>query len=1045
MAKTNYDIKSHNEALNTKAEIIEKKLAVDEYGNLEYIVYLLKREKDNGEIVKFYKAIRLFRLTHTSKDAKENKKFMEIHTDIYRAMVSNNIDTIEIIANIKKPQPVGITILYGVQATGNTLQEAVRTCGQNFEAFKSAFTGTHRQCFITPVPEMIMRKIFQMLENQKYVTVVKGIPNTKHSSGDNRNPLSLDTNTEEQIEQLLTGCDDFEYCMMMMMSPLTNKYIDAWLNKTLDRWTTWEKQKQGSFNVGLSIGVPLSLSQNVSHGTSMGRSSGVSSGENKSFSHSENTNKSESVNYGENTSHSMGESHGTNESYGTSKNESNTAGTSQGTSSSHGGSVSVGVQKVVTASAGVNWSNGTNQGSSKSQTFGSGSSESHGSSDGTSENWSSGSSFSKGSSKSEGVSDGSSWGSNTGRSSGINSGSNSSLSAGMSMGMNVGFNFSKGYQWHDMKVEMICELLKTQADRLKMMRNGDGGAYVDIYISTDTTEHQKAVCASASVAWNNANAKIDLMRAEVPSLIEQAKLHQMMLSCSPCLDIVCDPKDKSSYYYKFSTVLATNEFIAYNHPPRITLSGFDNAMNDVPEFQVPTNRQNGEIFIGKVMQPTKFSYDSALKYNGNGFVTDYNYTISNAEMLHAFIAAGSRSGKSVLAQRMVSEMYNKALYTDKFGNVKHRRVLIFDPKGDWRALASLIPDGKFQFYSIGKIGFHNLKLNLMRVPKAVNPVTYVNNLIEMFCNAQGLLQKGKNEFRDVVLGLYKEAHVLENPQDKNWAWEKSKDLTMTDLYNEIMRRKAEAENKRTTGKNTMDAWEAYENRLKMFGDSMYTEYQVFCNKGGDSIEMLLGDDNLTIIESAGLEARTQEFFFTLAMTTIYEYALQFGPKGFYKSEVETVIVIEEANSLIAEKKGEFGNGDAIAQFNTILDKSAGLGLFFWIITQKISEMPKSCIANSGLTFVGRNQNNDDKSIILSTFGYDEKIEYKYKNFLSRMPIGVFIARTARTLDFVSQIPVLIKVSMLKTVTPEDEELDLIIKHHEIERKREENRRILLED
>ena len=108
-------------------------------------------------------------------------------------------------------------------------------------------------------------------------------------------------------------------------------------------------------------------------------------------------------------------------------------------------------------------------------------------------------------------------------------------------------------------------------------------------------------------------------------------------------------------------------------------------------------------------------------------------------------------------------------------------------------------------------------------------------------------------------------------------------------------------------------------------------------------------------------------------------------------------------------------------------------------------MPKSCIANSGLTFVGRNQNNDDKSIILSTFGYDEKIEYKYKNFLSRMPIGVFIARTARTLDFVSQIPVLIKVSMLKTVTPEDEELDLIIKHHEIERKREENRRILLED
>ena len=1036
MAKESFDIKSFEDSINTKAEILDRKLVTDEYGNIAFIVYYLQREKGNGEISKFYKAMSLFRLTHTSKDAKENKKFMEIHTDIYRAMISNNIDTVEIIANIKKPRPIGVTILYGVQATGNTITEATRACSQNFEAFKSAFTGTHRQCFITPVKEDLMRKIFRMLEGQKYVTVIKGIPNAKHSSGDNRNPLSLDTNTEEQIEQFLTGCDDFEYCLMVSVSPMSMGYLDWWLNKTLDRWTVWEKQKQGNFNVGLSIGVPLSLSQNMSQGSSQGRSSGTSTGENTGFSHSTNTSKGTNTSYGTNTGHSMGTSEGSSESMGGSDSYGSSSSATSGTSVSNSKSTSVGVSYVGTA----NITGGKTTGSSNS--ISTGENESHGSSwnygtnKGSNESWNEGSSFSQGSSYSEGESDGSSWGSSRGQNFGSNTGTNQSMSQGFSTGMNVGFNISKGYQWHDMKVELICELLKAQADRQKMMRNGDGGAYVDVYISTDTVEHQKAVCASASVAWNNANAKIDLMRAEIPSLVDQAKLHQYMLSFSPCFDKVCDPKDKDSYYYKFSSILATNELVSYNHPPRITLSGFDNAMTDVPEFQVPTDRQNGEIFIGKVMQPTKFSYDSAMKNNGDGFVTDYNYTISNSEMLHAFIAAGSRSGKSVLAQRMVSEMYNKALYTDRQGNVKHRRVLIFDPKGDWRALASLLPEGKFQFYSIGRMGFHNLKLNIMRVPKAVNPVTFVNNLIEMFCNAQGLLQKGKNEFRDVVLGLYKEAHVLDNPQDKLWAWEKSKDITMTDLYTEIMRRKAEAENKRTTGKNTMDAWEAYENRLKMFGDPMYTEYQVFCNRGGDSLEMLLGDDNLTIIESSGLEARTQEFFFTLAMTTIYEYALQFGPKGFYKSEVETVIVIEEANSIIAEKKGEFGNGDAIAQFNTILDKSAGLGLFFWIITQKIHEMPKSCIANSGLIFVGRNQDEEDKKLILSVFGYDERIEYKYKNFLPRMPIGCFIARTARTLDFVSQIPVLVKVSMLKTVTPEDEELDLIIQRHEMARQAE---------
>jgi hypothetical protein len=1038
--------KEHSKAINTKARIVSRKIITDEYNNADFIIYELEREKNNGEIVRMYKAISFLRLIHVAKESKENKKFMEIHTDIYRSMCMANIDTVEVIANIMQPEPIGIVLMYGVQGVGATLEEAKRICEQNFSAFRSAFEGTHRQCFTTPVPLNILRKIFTMMENQRYVTCVKGIPSTKHSSGNNRNPLSMDTNTEEQLEQFLAGLSEVEYCMMLSVSPMSKKYIRSWLNRTLDRWTMWEKQKQGNFNVGLSIGVPLSLSQGVSQGTSQGVNTSHGTSANQNHSHGTNSGTSQNSSHG--TSTNQGWSEGTNEGWNAGTNKSDNTGWNKGSSEGHGTSdgrsFSGGFNKIINVSG--SWNTGTNT------NYGTSEGESGGHSEGTSEGFSGGQSHgvsggsgtndSESIGSSQGVSDSDSWGSGTSDSTGSSLGKNVGTSQNMSIGANVGFNLSKGYQWHDMKVEYICELLNRQCSRLKQMDNGDGGAFVDLYISTGTQVDQKAVCGAVGTAWNNANAQLDMLRCEIPSYAEQIKLQQYMLSFSPCQEKVFDPKDKDTYYYKFSSILATNEYVSYNHPPRITLSGFDNAMNDVPEFYIPTNRQTGEIYIGQVMQPTKFSYEQARKYNGNGFCSDFKYCITNSEMMHAFIAAGSRSGKSVLAQRMVSEMYNKALWTDRYGNKKHRRVLIFDPKGDWRALASLVPEGKFKFYSIGRIGFHNLHLNLMRVPKAVNPVIYVNNLIEMFCNAQGLLQKGKNEFRDVVLGLYKEAHVLDNPSDPLWAWEKSKDLTMTDLYDEIMRRKAEAENKRNTGKNTMDAWEAYENRLKMFGDPMYTEYQVFCNKGGDSLEMLLGDDNLTIIESAGLETRTQEFFFTLAMTTIYEYALQFGPKGFYKSEVETVIVIEEANSIIAEKKGEFGNGDAIAQFNTILDKSAGLGLFFWIITQKIHEMPKSCIANSGLTFIGRNQDDEDKKLILSVMGYDERIDVKYKNFLPRMPIGCFIARTARTNDFISQTPVLVQVAMLNTTTPENEELDAIIRHHELFLQEEENRKIL---
>lgn len=1039
-------------ALNTKARIVDRKIVTDEYNNATYIVYELEREKNDGSIIRMFKAVEFFRLIHVAKESKENKKFMEIHTDIYRSMNMAKIDTIEVIANILEPTPVGIVILHGVQAVGATLNEAVRKCEQDFSAFLSAYTGTHRQCFSTPVPVEIIRKIFSMMQQQKWVTCVKGLPSTKHTSGSNKNILSMDTNTEEQLEQFLAGLSEIEYCLFLSVSPMSKKYLRSWLNKTLDRWTYWEKQKQGNFNVGLSVGVPLSISQGVSQGTSQGVNSSHGTSQNQNHSHGTSSNTSIGSSHGtsENNGWNRGENSGWN--IGQNENEGSNWGKSQGHTDSSGSSINAGVNVAPSVMGisvgGVNVSTGHNTGTSDNVGTSEGGSKSFGSSQGVSGGRSSGESGGTGEnwgeskSTSTGESDSDSWGSGTSDSMGSSLGRNTGSSSNVSYGANVGFNMSKGYQWHDMKVEYITELLKVQADRLKMMDSGDGGAFVDLYISTKTQADQKAVEGSVGIAWNNANAKIDMLRCEHPSLAEQIKLQNYMLSFSPCQEIVVDPKDRNAYYYKFSSVLATNELVSYNHPPRITLSGFDNAMNDVPEFFIPTNRQNGEIFIGNVMQPSKFSYQQARKYNGNGFVSDFRYTISNSEMLHAFIAAGSRSGKSVLAQRMVSEMYNNALYTTKYGEKKHRRVLIFDPKGDWRALASLVPDGKFKFYSIGKAGFHNLNLNLMRVPRAVNPVIYVNNLIEMFCNAQGLLQKGKNEFRDVVLGLYKEAHVLDNPSDKEWAWEKSKDLTMTDLYDEIMRRKAEAENKRNTGKNTMDAWEAYENRLKMFGDPMYTEYQVFCNKGGDSIEMLLGDDNLTIIESSGLEPRTQEFFFTLAMTTIYEYALQFGPKGFYKSEVETVIVIEEANSIIAEKKGEFGNQDAIMQFNTILDKSAGLGLFFWIITQKIHEMPKSCIANSGLTFIGRNQDEEDKKLILSVMGYDERLDVKYKNLLPRMPIGCFIARTARTNDFISQTPVLVQVAMLNTTTPEDEDLDNIIKQHEAFLKQAEINRLL---
>ena len=54
---------------------------------------------------------------------------------------------------------------------------------------------------------------------------------------------------------------------------------------------------------------------------------------------------------------------------------------------------------------------------------------------------------------------------------------------------------SKTYQWVDKTVEYICECLALQNKRLQAMTDGDGGFFVDMYISTDSEDNQNALQA----------------------------------------------------------------------------------------------------------------------------------------------------------------------------------------------------------------------------------------------------------------------------------------------------------------------------------------------------------------------------------------------------------------------------------------------------------------------------------------------------------------------------------------------------------------------
>lgn len=1019
------DVYSNYQAqVEDKLKVCKTYMVKDEYDNLKFIVHKLEKKANDNSVVQYYKATTFFRLTRVSLGSKENKMFMEAHTDILRALYRANINFIEIIANVLNPTPYGLVYLYGVQAVGNSEEEAKRKCSNDFQVLLSSFQGTHRTDHITGVSNEIMNFVFKNLKKQRYVSVVKGIPSSKPGSGDNRNPMRLDVSTDEQLEQFLAASDQIEFCLVLMATPISGKYLTHWLSKSLEEQSKWERQKQGSSQLGLSVGIPLSISTNTSTGNST--NVGNSSTKGSSYNQTHNEGTSDNISSGTTKTHTDGGSHTT----GTSWNEGESSNTSTGfseTNSATKGS-SLGLNKIV--NVGVNNSTSNSIGTTNNESTGTSSSK--GGSESNGDSWSDSIGESNTISKGTTNSDGWSVGGSDSNGQSFTKGNTFSRTTGMNTGMNLGFNMSKSYQWVDKSVEYICELLGEQNRRLKQMNNGDGGFFVDMYIATDSSEHQKALEGAAQTTWVNANAMIDMLRLETPDLASQKQLGMHLAALSPCMEIVYNPKNRNGYYYKYSSCLASKELAGYCHPPRISIGGLDNSTEDLPQnFAVPTNRQNNEIMIGHVLAPSRFSYEMSLK-TGNGYGTTFKYSISNSEMHHAFISGASRSGKSVLATRAVLEMYNNALYTDKYGNKKHKRVLVLDPKGEWRRVGALLPKGSFKFYSVGKPNFHPLRMNLLRVPRNVQPYNYYNMVVSHFCSAYGLLDRAIAQISSIIYDLYEKNDVFGHEDDPMWANEHSKNITLEDVYTEIEKQLKTALANRN--QHDAEALQTYLTRLDMYHRKHSCEYVMFCNRGGESADILLGKDDFTVVESNGLSEKSMRFFFILLMNSVYEYALASGPEGFYTNSYETVIVLEEANSVLIAGGQEDTSGQAsIQRFNEIIDKSASLGLFIWTITQKIASMPKSVIANSGIVFIGRTAQGEDVNVVDSAIGFDMHRNPEMHRFYPRMTTGMFIAKCSKGRTLESQTPVLVQASMLKSTVPDDKELDIIIQEHEMTR------------
>lgn len=800
-----------------------------------------------------------------------------------------------------------------------------------------------------------------------------------------------------------------------------------------------ESQSNG---VGNSTGSSFGVSQGTSMGVGHSNSVGIGYNHGYGYGSSESVGSTQSVGQSASVSHSQNigtsQNWGVNESYGVSEGQSISQGWGANSSISQGQSIgqsaSNGWSQGLSKSIGIGENQSVSQGMSLSENMSRSASESYGITQGQSVGHSQSVSETQGYSQGQGEN----WGQNRsigqslgygkgisnsqGQSVGQTMAMTSGTSGSMGLGPSIGYN--RSYQWLDQSVKDILELLEFQNERIKSALRGQGAFYSYVYIATDNEDALEAASALAKSTWQNEAAMISPV--QIMNLTQEEQAHLLYHFSAFSVD-ASRIRNYGVEEYKYSTVLLPSEYVAYTHLPRVSEGGIFAEVADIPKFSVPS-MMKGEIFLGNVLSAERFTLEQ-------GYKTPYEYRLSESELMHGFVCGASRSGKTVAAMRLVAELAH--VRRKKTG--KRLRIVVMDPKRDWRALARLVEPERLKFHSLGNLQFHPLKLNVCKIPHGVWPQTWIDAMIEIYCRAYGLLERGKQLLGETLYSLYDEAGVFAACDRPDWAdvvSELSAQVTLTKAYERMTYFKRMLDDptnsKGRAGNDTRDAYARLLDRLSAFGREYSIERRLFGSEDGLGIDELIGADDVTILESKGLESTFKNFIFGTVVSGFFRYALAHEEGFLSENQYETCLIIEEANEVLVGNDMA-GSGSSLvslggqSEFESVLDQSAGYGLFIFAITQKISDLPKSVIANSGIILSGKLKSEDDVKVVIRSIAREERYEDRdILKWLPRSPIGWFICQSSRCSDYKDAEPVLVKIAKLNVGAPSNAELDEIL-------------------
>lgn len=424
---------------------------------LKYLLFDFEKKVAPNKYERVFKAIKLVKIKRVPKKDLGIGAWVEMQTGVITGFYQNQINYIQIFANICKPRKEGLIFAYGVQGvSGKNIEEAMHSADLQMASVERAITGTYHTLEYVDLTAYDARWIFQKLGCMEDMRIIRGIPSPKITAGrvsSNTFAALENKNSEEQNEEFLLGMDPYEYLFVLTATSIDPEVLSKWKEAQLKEQTYWASIKNGQKSMTFGISMPMVYAAN------MGASQGWGTSRGESFGHSTGTS------YSESTGHSFSHSVGTSESFSNGITRGTTTGnsTSQSFGASNGESVSTGMSKSLGTSDGI--SHGVSQGTSTShgesfsegtsssygESFSTGTSSSHsvGTSQSTSVSHGTSSSHSSGTSTSHSSSSGYNVGSSSGTSSGVSHSSSSGVNAGGSIGAfgiggNVGASYSSG-------------------------------------------------------------------------------------------------------------------------------------------------------------------------------------------------------------------------------------------------------------------------------------------------------------------------------------------------------------------------------------------------------------------------------------------------------------------------------------------------------------------------------------------------------------------------------------------------------------------------